>query len=80
MKRDATPWVVADSCPWPERRGLVAYQMLPETGDRNVYPFAGIGCDEVVVFIEDDPLTHRPDSEWTCVLGKADIWMASPYG
>lgn len=58
--------------PWPERIGNRARVV---TGPSDEYPWHGLGDNEVVVLIEDDPF-FRADHRyrgWTCVLAKNDL-------
>lgn len=56
-----------DACPWPERRGRVARLVQPNAAEARRYPFHGKAKNEVVVWIEDDPLTRHPRG-WSCVI------------
>lgn len=66
--------------PWPERIGLVA-RIVEAPLSRSVYPWAGKGDDEVVVFIDDDPfrrtVTHP---EWSCVMRRRDLTLRDTDG
>ena len=44
------------TCPWPERRGKLA-QIVEAPEGYNVYPFAGLSKDWVVVFLPEDAPT-----------------------
>lgn len=56
--------------PWPERigcRGVIVDEGLPH------YPWTGLGRNEAVVLLDDDPLGgHHPDG-WTCVMDRGDL-------
>lgn len=63
-----------DRCAWPERRGLLAH-VVGTWDAEHEYPVAGLGPNEVIVFISEDPLERltgppmlangRP---WSCVV------------
>lgn len=42
--------------PWPERIGCVGVVVEPIPADQSRYPFHGLGRDEIVIVIADDPL------------------------
>lgn len=75
VKRSVTSYTIAESCVWPERRGLTAYAVTPSARDLKRYPFHGLGRDEVVIWIDDDPLTTDADvyPDWTCVIARSSL-------
>lgn len=59
--------------PWPERIGLTG-RIVPKLRDE--YPWHGCPKNEVVIFIDDDPLTADYGLDWSCVIGRKDIERA----
>jgi hypothetical protein len=64
-----------DKCPWPERIGCEGYLVQPTEVEAKVYPWAGLGTNEVIVLLDDDPLDihGRAVRGWSCVVSKATI-------
>ena len=60
-------------CPWPQRRGVLAVVVNTE-GAENKYPVHGLGSNEVVVRIDEDPIamlqpfTLTNGEVWSCVV------------
>lgn len=71
-----TRYVLNDRCPWPERRGLEA-TVVDTTGCGHRYPVHGVRPQDVVVFIEVDPIGNAhelPNGEWwSCVVERDDL-------
>ena len=81
--------IIKETCPWPQRRLLPCrIADRPEGEAGQLYPWAGIGSHEVVIWIDDDPLTcprhpmhewHKDESwcnherGWTCVIALRDL-------
>jgi hypothetical protein len=72
--------------PWPERIGCFGQVAEPSAERARMYPFAGVHPADLVIHLDDDPLTthgggtfsHNGQDEdelWTCVLGRADVEM-----
>lgn len=67
MRGTVTDWpLVIVGGPWPERIGLRAREVQPK-GD--YYPWHGRGRGEVVLLVENDPLSE-PHDGWTCVMDR----------
>lgn len=63
--------------PWPERIGCVATVVGAPEGYRS-YPWHGLGKREVVVLLDDDPLSATKPrgyggQAWTCVIDRGDL-------
>lgn len=58
--------------PWPERIGATGHICHPTAEEARVYPFHGLGRDEVVVFLDDDPLRGGGEG-WSFVLRRRNI-------
>jgi len=60
--------------PWPERVGCEC-EVVTDRLDPNIYPRHGLGKNETIVLIHEDPL--RPvqflGEEWSCVLDRKHI-------
>lgn len=58
--------------PWPERIGARGFIRYPTTSEAKVYPFHGLGRDEVVVLLDDDPIdrgrSNAAQADWSCVM------------
>jgi hypothetical protein len=69
-----TVWRIAESCPWPARRGLLC-EDVTEQMDPDKYPRAGMGPNEVIVLIDDDPIALAAGSHpgWSCVMGRRHL-------
>lgn len=81
MSRDLTPGtrirVALVGNPWPERagaRGCIA-QVPVEYGD--VYPVHGLGPNEVIVKLDNDPLASEDQPVmhhwWSCVMDRRNV-------
>lgn len=58
--------------PWPERIGC-AGSIVADPGD-GVYPFSrGRRPHEVVILLDEDPLTDTGPRWWTCCIDRADV-------
>lgn len=56
--------------PWPEREGLTCTIVERPPGRAgNVYPWPGLGKNEVVIRISDDPIGAAWNG-WSCVLNR----------
>jgi len=66
--------------PWPEREGLRC-QIIPQLDP--TYPWVGLGPNEVVVLVENDPHAATlcfgiaRDPRWTCVLDRSCLAAAA---
>lgn len=60
--------------PWPERIGCEGVEVDAPAGARH-YPFVGLGKDETVVLLDNDPLLpHRPyPVAWSCVYRRKNL-------
>lgn len=64
--------------PWPERNGCVA-RIVPEPPGPPVYPWAGRGKREAVVYIHADPLgpptrcERGPRWSWSCAMDRSNL-------
>ena len=56
--------------PWPERIGAVGV-IVPKL--RREYPWVGLGRNEVVVLLDDDPLGRTDGRDWTHVIDQRDL-------
>jgi hypothetical protein len=65
-------YMIGDTCPWPQRRGLACGIVIPTPEQSKVYPFAGKAESEVVVYIPEDPLACG-DSWWSCVMDRQHL-------
>lgn len=73
--------------PWPERIGREGRTVEDEL-DPRIYPLKGRSGNEVVILLDDDPLSHRPkgefsntaeeDAVWSCVIGRKDVVALDP--
>lgn len=64
--------------PWPERVGRLGHVMIPIPIERGLYPFRGLGKDEEVIRLDDDPLDCTSPAEgWTCVIARSDIELVN---
>ena len=57
-----------DGCPWPERRGCTGTIAVPPASEFNRYPVHGLGKNEVIVLLDDDPFGLPPARWWSCVV------------
>lgn len=72
-------------CPWPERRGCLV-TVMGITDAQHVYPVNGLGKDDVVVHVSEDPL-ERPGGPailpnglpWSCVTSVDTIDVIGNY-
>lgn len=65
--------VVIVGGPWPERIGKTAIILdKPHGEEGNVYPWPGLGKDEVIVLIINDPLDEKPQ-RWSCAIRRT--WL-----
>lgn len=58
--------------PWPERIGCTGRVVAR---DRDEYPFNGLGKNEVVILLDDDPLTRnrKVHPSWSCVMDRSHL-------
>ena len=57
--------IVMDGSPWPERVGCTG--VIVDGPDH--YPWHGLGRNEYVVLLDDDPLGSRHGNpRWSCVM------------
>lgn len=56
--------------PWPERHGCLCAIAEPTPEQAARYPFTGLGNNEVVVLIDNDPLPPpgMTTNVWSCVI------------
>lgn len=83
MKISERSFRIADTAPWPERRGLIGFEVVP-TDDGDTYPFNSLDTEEAVLFIPNDPLNgpgtdlaqRYPDenAQWSCVMRRTDLF------
>jgi hypothetical protein len=71
--------------PWPERIGCVGSIATPTPKRATRYPFAGRHKDDVIIHLDDDPLTRSTPNPfnderdlWTCAIGRSDIVIGEP--
>lgn len=86
MSHDPAHWThVLTGSPWPLRKAGMRCRVVRDPNEfsekHSTYPWAGLGRDEVVVLIENDPYdSHGEFSSsdalqgWSCVL--ATKWIA----
>lgn len=73
--------------PWPERIGCEG-RVVDDELDPRIYPLKGRAGNEVVILLDDDPLSHEPkgefsttaeqDAAWSCVIGRKDVVELDP--
>lgn len=71
---DAFERIVVVGGPWPERIGLTGH-IVPQL--RNEYPWHGCPKNQVVIFIDNDPLNAHLRLDWSCVISRKDIALAA---
>ena len=60
--------------PWPQRIGKQCRIVdAPNAVRAQIYPWGGLGANEVVISIEDDPLTSVAGRYWSCVINRKDL-------
>jgi hypothetical protein len=60
--------------PWPQRIGCECHIVHRPVGQAGLrYPWNGLGASEVVISIEDDPLTSVGARYWSCVIDRTNI-------
>lgn len=65
---------LTESCPWPERCGLLGRVATVPENQHNIYPNVGLRSNEVIVLLDEDPIgTNFQPRWWTCVLDIASV-------
>lgn len=65
---------LTETCPWPERVGLLGVIATPPDDYGDIYPVHGLGRGEVIVLLDEDPFDHPPIARWwTCVLSRRSV-------
>jgi hypothetical protein len=70
------------SGPWPTRIGAEGYVVEPTAAQAKVYPFPGLGKNEIVIHLDNDPEPFHPgpfsgpspaERWWTCAIDRGDV-------
>lgn len=68
--------IVVVGGPWPERVGAIGWLVEPTLARAAIYPFRGLGKDEVVIRLDHDPLLRDEIMDqrwWTCAIRRSSV-------